>query len=75
MQEEMSFCEDKFVRHDMPFVSFAGTDNVFMCVFLPTCVLKFVKIKNTFIYICIFQKFFVPLQPQRFRKQYDHFNT
>ena len=34
----------------------------FVCVFLTTCVLKFVKIKNTFIYICIFQKFFVPLQ-------------
>ena len=28
MQEEMSFCEEKFVRHDMPFVSFAGTDSV-----------------------------------------------
>ena len=28
MQEEMRFCEEKFVRHDMPFVSFGGTDNV-----------------------------------------------
>ena len=28
MQEEMRFCEEKFVRHDMPFVSFAGTDSV-----------------------------------------------
>ena len=33
-----------------------------MPAFLPADISKFVKIKNTFLYICVFQKLFVILQ-------------
>ena len=34
----------------------------FVPAFLPADISNFVKIKNTFLYICVFQKFFVILQ-------------
>jgi len=36
--------------------------------FLPADISKFVKIKNTFLYICVFQKLFVNLQALQMTK-------